>query len=93
MKKLLTLVLVFILATATIPAAADFNIYPLAGRVISLDCNYDIVTFVDGAGNEWEFYSIEDWQIDDVVACIVWDAGTPEIFDDEIIDILYAGRL
>ena len=39
----------------------------------------------------WEFYGIEDYQIGDFVSCIVWDAGTQKIFDDEILDVVYAG--
>ena len=39
----------------------------------------------------WTFYGVEDYAIGDVVACIVWDAGTQKVYDDEIIDVVYAG--
>ena len=59
--------------------------------IVDLMPEEDIVVFVDGAGNEWSFFGIEDWEIGDLVACLVWDADTQEIFDDEILDVQYIG--
>lgn len=88
MKKVVAVILVLISITSV--AYADF--YPRAGRIVEIDPVEDVVTFIDGAGLLWEFYGIEDYEVDDIVACIYWDADTPDsIFDDEIIAVEYAG--
>ena len=89
MKKFFVILLVCMSLFAA--ANADFNVYPLAGKITEVAYDIDAVFFVDGAGHEWVFYGCEDWMVDDFVACLMWDAGTSVIFDDEILDVLYAG--
>ena len=89
MKKVFILILV--LVSLTTFAAADFHVYPLTGKIVDFNYEEDLVLFVDGGGMLWEFYGIEDYQIGDFVSCIVWDVGTQKIFDDEILDVVYAG--
>lgn len=88
MKKLLCLlIVVFCLLSSS--ALAD--IYPNGGMIVDLVPEEDMVIFEDGTGTVWIFFGIEDWDIGDLVACVFWDAGTPEIFDDEILDVRYIG--
>ena len=89
MKKLLVILAIIVMMAGT--ASSEFQIYPLAGRIVEIDNLDDTVTFEDGAGLLWTFYGVEDYAIGDVVACIVWDAGTQKVYDDEIIDVVYAG--
>lgn len=77
----------------SMPAKAEGSFYPRAAIITALDLNEDLVTCVDAAGRIWQFYGVEDFDIGDVVAMIMWDAGTPSVFDDEIIDATYAGTL
>ena len=87
----ITLAMIFF----SMPARAEKSeFYPRAAIIIELVEDEDIVVCQDAAGVIWEFYGIEDFDIGDIVAMILWDAGTPEgIFDDEIIDATYAGTL
>lgn len=46
----------------------------------------------DAAGNLWEYTSEgEDWAEGDGVALIMYDAGTPIIYDDIILSARYSG--
>lgn len=66
--------------------------YPKTAQVIELDPMLDTVACIDGAGNKWEFYGVEDWQIGDFVSLLMDDNGTPNtIYDDQITMTLYAG--
>ena len=65
--------------------------YPLAGTVTGLDQGANVVTFTDGAGNDWEFYGTEDWMIGDGVAALMDDNGTAIVTDDVIVSARYAG--
>ena len=87
----ITLAMIFF----SMPARAEESeFYPRAAVIIELVEDEDIVVCQDAAGVIWKFYGIEDFDIGDIVAMILWDAGTPEsIFDDEIIDATYAGTL
>ena len=67
------------------------RLYPACGEVTEVDRAADTVTFRDGSGNLWAFYGAEDWMPGDMCACIMSDAGTPEIIDDQIIMAEYAG--
>ncbi len=79
----------------SMPARAEKSeFYPRAAIITELDLDEDLVTCVDSAGCIWQFYGVEDFGVGDIVAMILWDAGTPEsIFDDEVIDAAYAGTL
>lgn len=66
-------------------------LYPKTAVVTELDYVTDIVTVEDCNGFEWEFEGCEDYMIDDVVGLIMYDNGTKEIFDDQIVEARYNG--
>ena len=81
----------FVVAVAHV-AFADASFYARTAVIVDFDFEEDIVVVKDGAGLLWEFYGIEDYCIGDFVSMLMWDVGTPDtIFDDEIIDVVYAG--
>ena len=67
------------------------GLYPRSGTVTGLDHAEDVVTFTDGAGNDWSFYGAEDWMIGDGVAALMDDNGTAIVTDDVIVTVRYAG--
>jgi hypothetical protein len=73
-------------------AEPEHSVYPLTVRVVELDHDADVVVCVDGAGNGWEFYGVEDWQIGDFASLLMDNNGTTEtIYDDVITMARYAG--
>ena len=71
---------------------AEHSVYPLTVQVVELDHDADVVVCVDGAGNDWEFYGVEDWQVGDFASLLMDDNGTAEtIYDDVITMTHYAG--
>ena len=89
--------ILFILAILPVAiATAETDIYPKAAVVVSIDFDVHgeiIVTVEDGEGYLWSFYlelnEDTDVELGDVVALIMWEAGTPDnIFDDEVIDVV-----
>ena len=96
MKKLAFAAAVLLVGAGLLtgPAAAPeapAGLYPLAGTVTGLDRAEDVVTFTDGAGNDWEFYGTEDWMIGDGVAALMDDNRTAIVTDDVIVSVRYAG--
>ena len=77
--------------TGTSASRSRSGVYPLAGTVTGIDTGADVVTFTDGAGNDWEFYGTEDWMIGDDVAALMDDNGTGTAYDDVIVTVRYAG--
>lgn len=65
--------------------------YGMCAVVINTSRYNDTVTIRDFNGNLWQFKGVEDFEIDDVCACIMDDNGTREIKDDAIISIKYSG--
>ena len=73
-------------------AKVEHSVYPLTVQVVELDRENDIVTCADGAGNGWEFYGVEDWQVGDFASLLMDDNGTTEtIYDDIVLMARYAG--
>ena len=73
-------------------AEPEHSVYPLTVRVVELDHDAGVVVCVDGAGNGWEFYGVEDWQVGDFASLLMDDNGTPNtIYDDVITMTHYAG--
>lgn len=70
-------------------SASDY--YALTCKVVEIDRSKDVVTIEDSTGHRWEFYGVEDWEINDCVSAIMNDCGTTSIFDDEIVSIRYSG--
>ena len=72
--------------------ASTHSVYPLTAHVVELDHDADVVVCVDWAGNGWEFYGVEDWQVGDFASLLMDDNGTPNtIYDDVITMTHYAG--
>ena len=69
------------------------TVYPKTFVVSACDLDNDKVFLVDANGNEWAISGIEDWTEGDVASAIMSDNGTPEIYDDAIIEIRYSGYL
>lgn len=70
---------------------AQGETYPSAGRVVRIDYDEDVVTVVDGNGEAWEWRGVEDYDIDDNVAMIMSNNGTPkDVHDDIIVGIKYS---
>lgn len=89
MKKIIAVVLVLVVLFS-VSALADVN--SRVAIIISIDTEADKAICEDACGLIWEFYDVEDFDIDDVVVLIMWDSETPEsIFDDEIVDVTYSG--
>lgn len=91
MKKFITIAILFTLVLIFSTARAE--IYPQTFVVGNVDYEHDIMTLVDCNENEWECYGIEDYNIGDIIAAIMNDNNTEIIFDDEIIDLRYAGYM
>ena len=66
-----------------------FGLYPLSGTVTETDRKNDVVMFETSSGHCFAFYGVEDWEIGDGVSAIMYDNGTPEIFDDVILSVRY----
>lgn len=91
MKKFVTIVVLFILVVAYSTACAE--IYPQTFVVEHINYEHDVMILVDYNENEWECFGIEDYDIGDIIAAIMDDNGTEIIFDDEIVDLRYAGYM
>lgn len=63
--------------------------YALTTKVIDLDFENDLVTCEDCNGNLWQFFGVEDWEIEDGASLLMNDSGTPEIWDDVIESVKY----
>lgn len=90
MKKIVLIAIaILILAIPFLSYAETSNLYAKSGRIVELDEEHDIVTFVDCNGFLWCFYGVEDWNVGDWCAVIFDTMGTDTIFDDEIISVRY----
>lgn len=49
-------------------------------------------TCVDWNGKEWQFVSEYSYQVDDIIACWIWNKGTEKLKDDIIISVTYCGH-
>ena len=67
------------------------NWYPMAGEVIGVNNETDVVTICNRNGVKYSFYGTEDYAEGDFVAVIMDDNGTPGIYDDTVIMAYYQG--
>lgn len=81
----------FLVLLFVVPAAAE--LYPAVGIVTDLNLEWDIVTFTDFNGHNWCICGIEDWLLNDIGAILMEDCDTPEIEDDLIVEVRYAGYI
>lgn len=67
------------------------NLYPTCGVIVEINYENDEVTVEDFNNNLWIFKGAEDWAEGDICAMIMNNEGTPEIYDDIIIQTKYCG--
>lgn len=67
------------------------NFYGMTAKVIEVDRENDVVVIKDFSGYVWEFGGIEDWEVDDIATCVMYDNNTKSILDDEIVNVTYNG--
>ena len=72
--------------------AAPEGYYPLSGKIVEIDKEKDYFVVLDGSGFLWEIGEVEDFEVGDGVAIIMWNAGTTTILDDEVVMCHYAGK-
>ena len=77
------------LTMLTSPTYTASDLYGLT--TVITDITDDTVTCIDFNGNAWQFTGAEDWAVDDIAALVMFNNGTPEIEDDEIITATYSG--
>jgi len=90
MKKFFLLAIVMI---AMLCQSALADTYPTTFVVVETDEVSDSMLMVDFNGQLWGWYGIEDIFPGDMIAAIMDDLGTDEIYDDEIVAIRYCGWL
>lgn len=67
------------------------NLYAKSMIVYEMDREYDILYLTDLNGNGWEYIGIDDFEIGDVVDCLMYDNQTDIIYDDKIVKLQYSG--
>ena len=72
-------------------ASGAIDIYPETAKITCLDYDRDLVTVECGNGNCFQFYGTEDYDCGDLVSMLMYGKNTPEVTDDEIIKVQYAG--
>ena len=102
MKKLLAVVLTTMMITTPVSAAPTTDgeykdLYPLTGIVTEVEHmeDTDLITMTCANGNQFSWYAdAEDcWSINDLASCIMESNGTEIVYDDEIVDVHYAGGI
>lgn len=81
-----------LIATAVLFCGVIPGLYPEVGKIVQLDEENDIVYVANCSGHVFSFYGIEDLNMGDLIGMIMDDNGTPLIYDDKVVDIIYGGR-
>ena len=97
-KKFVSVIVVAFFLAAMLPVAAataEVDFYPKAAVVVGINynnCGEVVVTVEDGEGFLWDIYwdlKEDDVELGDVLALIMWEAGTPDfVLDDEVLDVI-----
>ena len=97
MKKLVlvftvisTLIIGFLSGCAYGNETSADDLYPISTKVVSLDYTADTVTVEQANGTMWTFQGCDDWELNDNCNLIMNDNGTPEVYDDLIVDYRYS---
>ena len=90
MKRIFILTLILAVILAFIPCFAHADVYPLTTQVVEIDAESDIVIVETYLGLMYAFYGAENWDIGDCCTCIMFDNYTPEITDDEVVEVAYS---
>lgn len=64
--------------------------YATTFKITDLDYKTDTIIFSDANGNIWEYEGIEDWELGDTASVLMFDNGTTNIYDDEIVSMRYS---
>lgn len=88
--KFIVLMLLSMLLVQTTTTTEE---YPRTMIVTEVDIEADLVILEDNVGFEWQFYGVEDWEVNDICSCIMNDNGTENITDDSIVMTRYNGNL
>lgn len=81
----------------TLRYSLDGKYYPLTGIITSIvpdaDARENVITFECGNGNMFQFTDSTnaDWDVYDLVSCIMDNKGTATVYDDEVVTAMYAG--
>ena len=65
--------------------------YSKVMRVTEVNYEENLVLCVDMNGEEWAFEGTEDYFVNDAIICEMYDNNTLNIYDDEIVNVYYAG--
>lgn len=68
-------------------------IYPMTFIITEVDEAEDVVYMENYFGHVYTFEGVEDWWPGDMVSCIMWTEGTPEITDDVIMSVRGVGEI
>ena len=66
-------------------------VYSQTYAVVGVDRVSDTVFIESAGGMVFAFEGVEDYDVGDLVSCIMWTSGTPEVFDDVIMSVRYSG--
>lgn len=94
MRKIILFIvgtLVLMLAGCLQPQENNLEYYPTTMVVSEIDEDGNSFYAVDCNGEKWIVEEIEDIYVGDLISVIMCDMGTPEIYDDEIIEYRYSG--
>lgn len=89
--KRLFIIVVIVCALCFTSGLSFGRTYAMSTIVVDVDHENDIVTLEDFNGFQWQFEGCEDWQVNDICACVMNDNHTPSIFDDVIVNTNYCG--
>lgn len=84
-------ILSFILSFSSFNQSCVNKVYPKAMQVIELNYDTNEIVCIDSNNFKWIFLGIEDYEINDLVVCIMDNNCTQEIFDDSILSVQYSG--
>lgn len=70
---------------------ANGRLYPETAIVREVDCKADEVTVECFNGNLFVFKGTDDWDTNDICSMLMYDNGTPIVYDDEILSVKYSG--
>ena len=79
----------FMLGTVIMLSQRQSHYYANTAVVTEIDYANNLVTVEDSAGNTWQFTETEDWEFSDTCSMLMDSKGTPNISDDEIIQVTY----
>ena len=91
MKNVIMVLMVVVLMVVCVNAFAED--YAMVTKVVKVDYSTDLVDVVDANGNIWQFYGCEDWDVNDLCACLMDDNNTEIIYDDVIVSCRYCGTI